>query len=106
VKGSRNGFCTGFGNKRQAKKSVHTVISGEGDLVKSDREKAEVHNAFFLASVCTGRVCPQVSRACELLLRVLGHDAVPTAEEGGFRAHLIHLDIQDSMDRSGWSQGC
>lgn len=70
VKGSRRDFCKDIGSKRKAKKSVHTLVNVEGDLVKSDREKAEVHNAFFFASVCAGRVCPQVSLVPESLIRV------------------------------------
>lgn len=47
VKGSRKGFCKDTGSKRKAKKSMHTLVNGDGDLVKSNREKAEVRNAFF-----------------------------------------------------------
>lgn len=47
MKGSRKGFCKDTGSKRKVKKSMHTLVSGEGDLVKSDREKADVHSDFF-----------------------------------------------------------
>lgn len=74
VKGSRKGFCKDTDSKRKAKKSMHTLVNGEGDLVKSNREKAEDRNAFFfLPQVCTGRVCPQVSQVPETLIRIHGH---------------------------------
>lgn len=84
---------------------MYILVNGEGDLVKSGMEKAEIHNAFFFASICTGRVCPKVSQVSEPLIGVHGHEAVPAAEEDDVRGHLAHLDIQDTMDQSRWVQG-
>lgn len=72
------------------------MFNGAGNLVTSNREKAEVLDVFF-ASFFTGKVCPQASQVPEHPSRVWGSDVVATVDEERVRNHLTHLDIHKPM---------
>lgn len=96
VKGDKKGFYKDIGSKRKAKESECSLLSGAGDLVTKEMEKAEVLNAFF-ASVFNGKACPQASQVPEPPSRVWGSEAVPTVEEERVKDCLTHLDMHKTM---------
>ncbi|GAB0209898.1 mitochondrial enolase superfamily member 1 [Grus japonensis] len=100
VKGNQKGFSKYISSKMKTKESMSSLFNGAGDLVTSDREKAEVLDAFF-ASFFTGKVCPQASQVPEHPSRVWGSEAVATVEEERVRNHLTHLDIHEPMGSDG-----
>ena len=76
----------------KTKESMSSLFNGAGDLVASDREKAEVLRCPFCL-IFHGKVCPQASQFPENPSRACGGEAVATVEEESLRNHLTHLDI-------------
>lgn len=48
VKGDRKGCCSYTVSKRKTKENVCPLLSGAGDLVRKDMEKAEMYNILRL----------------------------------------------------------
>lgn len=69
MRGNKKGLSKYISSKMKTKESMSSLFNGAGDLVSSDREKAEVLDAFF-ASVFTGKVCPWASQVPEHPSRV------------------------------------
>ncbi|KAK4811153.1 hypothetical protein QYF61_019784 [Mycteria americana] len=104
VTGNKKGFSKYISRKRKAKESLGPLFNGAGDLVTSNREKAEVFTAFF-ASVFTGKACPEAFQVLESPSSICGSEAVPTAKEERVGEHLTHLDTQVQVTRWDASEG-
>lgn len=64
VKGNRKCFCKYRNSKRKTRENAGLLLSGAGNLVTKDMEKAEVLNTFF-ASVFTSKIGLQESQDLE-----------------------------------------
>ncbi|KFQ59950.1 hypothetical protein N334_02077, partial [Pelecanus crispus] len=80
AKNNRKGFYRYVSQKRKAKDHVPTLMNKNGDLVSTDKEKAEVLNSFF-ASVFTGNLSPQPSQVDGPQDGDQGGKAPPTVRE-------------------------
>lgn len=80
VKDNRKGTSKHIESKRKPKASVGILLSGAGDSVTKDVEKAVTVSSFW-GSVLAGKVFPQVYHVSESASRVCMREAVPTVEE-------------------------
>ncbi|KFQ63342.1 hypothetical protein N334_13791, partial [Pelecanus crispus] len=80
VKNNKKGFYKYINQKRKVKESVPPLMNKNGDLVSTDKEKAEVLNNFF-ASVFTGNLSPHPSQIDGLKDGDQGGKAPPTVRE-------------------------
>lgn len=64
AQGNKKRFCKYTSSRKKTHENVGSLLSGAGDLVTRNMEKAQVLNAFFL-SVFSGKVCPLASQVCE-----------------------------------------
>jgi len=71
------------------------VVKKSGDLVSTNKEKAEALNNFF-ASVFTGNLSPRPSPADGLQDGDQGCKVPPSIREDQVRDHLSNLNIQKS----------
>ncbi|KAK4825160.1 hypothetical protein QYF61_024549 [Mycteria americana] len=96
AKNNKKGFYRYINQKRKVKESVPPLMNKNGDLVSTDKEKAEALNNFF-ASVFSGNHSPHCSRVNGQHVGDQGGKAPPTVREDQVRDHLRNLNIYKSM---------
>jgi len=82
--------------KRKVKEGIPPLMNRNGNLVSTDKEKAEVLNNIF-ASFLTGSLSPHPSQVNGLQDGDQRGKALPTVREDQVRDHLRNLNIHTSM---------
>ncbi|KAK4820966.1 hypothetical protein QYF61_009211 [Mycteria americana] len=96
AKNNKKGFYRYINQKRKVKESVPPLMNKNGDLVLTDKEKAEVLNNFF-ALVFSGDRSPHPSQVNGQHVADQGGKAPPTVREDQVHDHLRNLNIYKSM---------
>ncbi|KAK4816578.1 hypothetical protein QYF61_017968 [Mycteria americana] len=103
AKNNKKGFYRYINQKRKVKESIPPLMNKNGDLVSTDKEKAEALNNFF-TSVCSGNCSSHPSRVNGQHVGDQGGKAPPTVREDQVRDHLRNLNIYKSMGPDNASQ--
>jgi len=96
AKNNKKGFYRYVNQKRKVKESVFPLMNTNGNLVSTDKEKADILHNFF-ASVFTSNLSSRPSPVDGLQDGDQRGKAPPTAREDQVQEHLRNLKMHMSM---------